>query len=98
MNKNDFIHEVAAKAEITIKDTRAVIAAVEQVIQDALISGDEITLNGVGKFYTVVKPAAICRNPIDGSQIEVPERNYPKFKYGSKIKDIVKATDVVTEA
>lgn len=51
MNKNDFIKAVQAKATIEIpqKDLVEVFKATEEVVREAVLTGEEVTIPGVCK-------------------------------------------------
>jgi DNA-binding protein HU-beta len=51
----------------------------EQVIAD-LAAGEEVRLNQFGKFYTKHMEAREARNPRSGEIVQVPSRNYLRFK------------------
>lgn len=90
MNKKEMIKEVALKVEMTQKDAGAVVDAVFDVIADELASGGEVSVTGFGKFISVHKEARVARNPQDGSTVEVPAHNAPKFKASSNLKEMVR--------
>ena len=50
MNKAELINAVAASADVSKKDTEAVITAMLDTITDALKEGDKVQLVGFGSF------------------------------------------------
>ena len=50
-----------------------------QVIAD-LINGEEVRLNHFGKFHSKHREAREARNPKTGEIVQVPPRNYLRFK------------------
>lgn len=90
MNKKEMIKEVALKVEMTQKDAGVVVDAVFETIADELATGGEVNITGFGKFASVHKPARVARNPQDGSTVEVPAHNTPKFKASSALKEAVR--------
>ena len=50
MNKAELINAVAASADVSKKDTEAVISAMLDTITEALKQGDKVQLVGFGSF------------------------------------------------
>lgn len=90
MNKKEMIREVASKAGMTQKDTGVVVEALFETIKDELSAGGEVSVAGFGKFASVHKEAYTARNPQDGSDVEVPAHNIPKFRASSVLKEAVR--------
>lgn len=86
MNKNDFVKAVAEKADITQKDTRTVLNALENVVYETLGRGEEVSIMNGLTVLTVVREQRTARNPITGEPIQVPEKRVPKVKIGSRLK------------
>jgi len=45
-----------------------------------LKKGEDVRLKGLGKFYAKHRNAHKARNPKTGKQVDVPARNYLRFK------------------
>ena len=89
MNKTELIAAVAAKTEMTKKDTEAVIAATLDVITEALAKGAKVQVIGFGSFEVKNRAARTGRNPKTKETIEIPASKYPVFKAGKALKDKV---------
>ena len=89
MNKAELITAVAEKAELSKKDTEAVVNATVEVITKALKKGDKVQLVGFGSFETRKRAARIGRNPKTKEEIQIPATKVPAFKPGKALKDIV---------
>ena len=63
MNKAELINAVAASADVSKKDTEAVITAMLDTITDALREGDKVQLVGFGSFEAKMRAERIGRNP-----------------------------------
>lgn len=63
MNKAELINAVAASADVSKKDTEAVISAMLDTITEALRQGDKVQLVGFGSFEVKKRAARIGRNP-----------------------------------
>ena len=86
MKKNDFVKAVAQKADITQKDTRTVLEALEDVVYETLGRGEEVFIMNGLSLKTEIRAPRTARNPITGEMIQVPEKRVPKAKIGAKLK------------
>ena len=89
MNKAELINAVAASADVSKKDTEAVITAMLDTITEALKQGDKVQLVGFGSFEVKKRAARIGRNPRTKEEIEIPATVLPVFKAGKGLKDVV---------
>ena len=78
---------IADKANITQSDAEAALAATLESIQDALKSGDSVSLIGFGTFSANERPAREGRNPRTGETIQIAAKTVAKFKPGKKLSD-----------
>src|SRR3546814_1355084 len=69
MNNTDLAEKIAAEQGITKADARKIVDAVFAGIGGAAAKGEEIALNGFGKFKIKDSPAREGRNPATGEQI-----------------------------
>lgn len=91
MNKVDMVNAISIKADCTKKDAAKYLDAVVETITETLAKGEKISLVGFGSFEVVDREARTGRNPQTGETIEIPASKAPKFKAGSKLKEIVNA-------
>ncbi|MCI8739708.1 MAG: HU family DNA-binding protein [Oscillibacter sp.] len=89
MNKAELINAVAASADVSKKDTEAVISAMLDTITEALRQGDKVQLVGFGSFEVKKRAARIGRNPRTKEEIEIPATVLPVFKAGKLLKDTI---------
>ena len=89
MNKAELINAVAASADVSNKDTEAVISAMLDTITEALRQGDKVQLVGFGSFEVKKRAARIGRNPRTKEEIEIPATVLPVFKAGKLLKDTI---------
>ena len=90
MNKTELVAAAAKKAELTLKDTDKALAAVIDVITEALAKGDKVQLTGFGTFEVRAKAAREGRNPSNGKPIKIAASKAPAFKAGASLKKAVK--------
>ena len=89
MNKAELINAVAASADVSKKDTEAVITAMLDTITDALKEGDKVQLVGFGSFEVRPRAARVGRNPKTKETIKIAASKVPAFKPGKALKDAV---------
>ena len=89
MNNSDLADKLAASQDITKADARKLVDAVFAAIADAAAAGEEVSLNGFGKFKVKDTPAREGRNPSTGATIKVPAKTVVKFKVTKDLADAV---------
>ena len=92
MNKSDLIEFVATSDDIQSKAAakRVVDATVDKIVE-AIASGEDLSIAGLGTFYVVDREAREGRNPQTGAALTIPAKSVPKFRAGSKLKTAVNA-------
>ncbi|MDR1778442.1 MAG: HU family DNA-binding protein [Clostridiales Family XIII bacterium] len=89
MNKQEFLAEVAKKAELSKKDAATFLKAYEETITKALKKGDSVTFVGFGSYSVVKTAARKGKNPKTGEAIKIPAGKRVKFKAGATLKNAV---------
>lgn len=89
MNKAELIAAVAAKTEVSKKETEAVIAATLDVITTAMMEGDKVQLVGFGSFEVKNRAERLGRNPKTKEEIKIPASKIPTFKAGKALKETI---------
>lgn len=89
MNKTELVTAVAEKAEVTKKDTAAVLDAFTQVVTEELKNGGRVQLVGFGTFDVVDRAEREGRNPRTNEVMLIPAGKAPKFKPGRALKEAV---------
>ncbi len=89
MNKAELTAAIAKKADFTKKDAEKALAAVTEVITEALVAGEKVQIVGFGGFEVHHRPARVARNPRTGEAIEIGASKAPVFKAGKALKDSV---------
>lgn len=89
MTKAELIANVAKRAELTQKDTEAVVNAFFSAIQETLAAGENVQVIGFGTFEVRERAARVGRNPQTGEEIQIAAAKVPAFKPGKALKDAV---------
>lgn len=89
MTKAELVAAVAAKAELSKKDTEKAIGAVISTISETLAKGESIQLVGFGTFEVRERAARTGINPRTKKKIQIKATKVPAFKAGRGLKDAV---------
>lgn len=87
MNNSDLADKLAASQGITKADARKYVDAVFAAIADASAEGEEVSLNGFGKFKVKESPAREGRNPATGDTIQIAASKKLGFTAAKAVKD-----------
>lgn len=89
MNKTDLSIAVATALSASNAQGAAAVNAVFDVISEALVDGDSVTITGFGKFEAVQTSARTGRNPRTGEPVDIPAKTAIKFRPGKGLKEQV---------
>ncbi len=89
MNKNDLVSAITSTSGTSKGDAAKVVDAWCNAITHALSQGEEVRLNGFGRFSVANRSARVGRNPRTGEPINIAASRQPKFKAGKQLKDAV---------
>ena len=90
MNKADLVSMIAAKSNLTKKDSESALNAFVETVQTALKKGEKIQLVGFGTFEVRKRAARSGINPRTKETIKIPASKAPVFKAGKALKDSCK--------
>ena len=89
MNKAELIDAITD----TVGDKRTATAAVEAVlatVQRTVAAGDKVSVPGFGVFEKVDRAARTARNPATGEAVQLEATSVPRFRPGTRFKDVVR--------
>lgn len=87
MNKSELVAAIAAKTELSKKDSEKALAAFTEVVAEELKKGNKIQLVGFGTFEVAKRAEREGRNPLTGEKMTIAASNSPKFKAGQALKN-----------
>ena len=87
MNNSDLADSLASANNITKADARKLVDGVFAAIADAAAKGEEVSLNGFGKFKVKDSPAREGRNPATGETIAIKASKKLSFAPAKAVKD-----------
>lgn len=91
LNKTALIAELAAKTQMSRKNSGVVVNALLDVLTECMAKGDKVQLIGFGTFEAKNRPARVARNPRTGAALKIAACKAPSFKAGKALKDAVAA-------
>jgi len=90
MTKRELVEEVAKTANITYKQAERVIEKTAMIIMSEVKHGQKVNITGFGTFYLGKRVARAGINPNTGEKIDIPKIMLPKFRAGSRFKNMVR--------
>ncbi|MGF7148072.1 DNA-binding protein HU-beta [Sphingomonas zeicaulis] len=87
MNNADLAERLAADHGLTKADARKYVDGVLATIVDAAAAGQEVSLNGFGKFKLKETAAREGRNPATGATIQIAAAKKLTFAPAKAVKD-----------
>lgn len=90
MTKRELVEEVAKAANITNKQAERVIEKMAIIVMSEVKHGQKVNITGFGTFYLGKRAARAGINPNTGEKIDIPKIMLPKFRAGSRFKNMVR--------
>lgn len=87
MNTSDLVDAVAGANQLSKADAKRVVDSVFEAIAVAAANGDEVSINGFGKFKVKASPAREGRNPATGAAMTIAASRKLGFSPAKAIKD-----------
>lgn len=87
MNNADLADVIAAGSGATKADAKKLVDSVFAAITDAAARGEEIAINGFGKFKVKDSPEREGRNPATGETITIKASRKLTFQPAKAVKD-----------
>ena len=90
MNKTELVAAMAKSSGLSKKDAEKALNAFVESVENAVKSGDKVSLIGFGTLEARERAARTGKNPRTGEAIKIEACKVPTFKAGKAFKDIVK--------
>ena len=87
MNNADLVDRIAQDHNLSKADAKKVVDGLFTAIAEAASKGEEISLNGFGKFKVKDAPAREGRNPSTGATIQIAASKKLGFTPAKALKD-----------
>jgi DNA-binding protein HU-beta len=89
MKKKELIERIAEEAGVPKSEAQKHFEAFEEVVAEALKSGEEVQITGFGKFSVKERKAREGRNPQTGQKMKIAAQKVPSFSAGNALKGAV---------
>lgn len=89
MNKNEFITALADRCDLTKVFAKEVYENFIEVLKDGLVKGEDVYLQGFGKFSLVQTKARKAYNLISKQTVKVKPSKKVKFYLSSSFKECI---------
>lgn len=87
MNNSDLAERLAAETGHTKTDARKIVDIAFAAVAEAAAKGEEISINGFGKFKVKGSPAREGRNPSTGETIKIAASKKLTFTPAKAVKE-----------
>ena len=87
MNTTELVDAVASATGTAKTNAKAAVDAVFAAISSSLAAGNEVSINGFGKFTVKDSPKREGRNPATGEAMTIAASKTAKFKPLKTLKD-----------
>ena len=87
MTKSDIAELLARDHGLSNPDARKLVDSVFAAMVDAAAAGDEVAINGFGKFKVKDSPAREGRNPSTGQAMQIAAARKLAFTPAKAVKD-----------
>ncbi len=89
LTKNDIIEEIRTKNGFSRNKSIETVETLLGIINQTLISGEDVMISGFEKFCVKEKAERRGRNPATGGDIMLPPRKVVTFKCSGKLRERV---------
>src|SRR3954452_20398685 len=93
LNVSDLAEKLAAEHDLPKAQAKRVVEAAFAAVANAVASGQEVTIQGFGKFKTSDRAARQGRNPATGESIQIAASRKPTFTPAKPLKDRLNGTE-----
>lgn len=87
MTANELVELLSGQFRLSKTDVKKIVDGVFTAIGDAAADGDEIAINGFGKFQVKHMPAREGRHPLTGEPMTIRAANRISFRPAKALKD-----------
>ena len=87
LKKKDLVRRVSRSLGETQRVVEGIIDTTLEEIVNMLLEGNELHLNGFGKFYTKTTNEVTRPTPT-GTMVTIPERTRPQFYFFDSVKNV----------
>jgi DNA-binding protein HU-beta len=89
VNKVGLVDAIARRTGLSNAHAQAVLDSVIGTVEEQLVRGDEVAIQGFGRFSVIERAARTGRNPQTGESLQINASKAPKFSAGASLKAAV---------
>lgn len=90
MNKRQLIQELSIAFGTTYSNAKSMLETFTSVIENGLLSGQEVNIHGFGKFSTTIRKQRVWHNPQTREPMIIESNTLPVFKAGTPLKNKIR--------
>ena len=90
MTRHDLTRELAARMNISKKNSEKFMAEFVSIVKEKVSRGEKVSLTGFGTFDLGKRAARNGIDPQTGERIKIPEMKMPRFRAGKGLKEAVR--------
>ncbi len=87
MKHAELVDRFATEASLQKTEATRLLQAIVQVMTEAAVAGDEVSLPGYGKLKVQHRAARTARNPRSGQSVAVPASRKVSFQPAKALRD-----------
>jgi nucleoid DNA-binding protein len=89
-NKKKLAKKLSARTLLSQKESLQIVEEVFSIIKDEIVSGNDVSIVGFGKFYIYQHSSRPVRNPKTQEEMVLEPYNCLRFKVSNLIKNSLK--------
>ncbi|WP_338971688.1 HU family DNA-binding protein [Spiroplasma endosymbiont of Panorpa germanica] len=89
MTKKELSEKLASSFDVQKAEADKMVSFIFEELTGALVSGDEVSIAGFGKFSVADRAAREGINPSSGQKIQIAATKVAKFKVAKQLKEAV---------
>jgi DNA-binding protein HU-beta len=94
MKKQELVKEVAIKTGVSQELARNFLTVFTEIVEESILSGEEISLPGIGTLARRATQERECRNPKTGEKMTLEASYRPIFKPSLVLKKALRQVPV----
>ncbi len=91
VGKEELVHLMANKAQVSVKDADALLDAFTQTVREEVAKGNQVRLIGFGSWKLSAVSARTVKSIRGGAPIHLPAGHRVSFSAGSQLSEAAKA-------
>ena len=89
LTKTIITEKIQDNLDLPRTDTHEIMEEFLEIIKETIEKGEDVMINGFGKFCVSEKQARKGRNPATDQEMTLPARRVVTFKCSGKLRDLI---------